>query len=763
MLRGVARAARRLTSTQAKEAGMTHAARMEALEHEKKTTRVTIIDTEAKARQALDQLMSLEHTIHACDTEVADIDVKNQSPVGNGTVTCATIYCGPGVDFGSGDCLWIDNLDANRGLLNLFKPYFESETVLKVWHNYGFDRHVLYNEGIDCLGFGGDTMHMARLWDASRNGRGGYSLEGLSTDLLRHAKISMKDRFGQANVLKDGSLGKLTAIPAIEELQRQAQYRAEWVRYSALDAKLTWELFQALRVRLKAMPWRGQQDMFAFYRAYYRPFGELLTDMERSGIFVRREYLSEIAEAATTAAARDEATFLDWAASQCPDARFMNARSDTQKQQLLFGLASPTDKSDTGMEHMRWFKTENTDGYIEPGKSKPLKTRSFALTGLGLPYEKRAASGKPSACSTNLRALAGPAPLTGEFGLAVDAFPTRQQGEQACIALDAVLQCRANDTLLKTFILPLPGHLDQDDRVHCSMNLNTETGRLSARRPNLQNQPALEKDIYKLRSAFAAPPGRKLIIADYSQLELRLLAHLSQCSTMIEAFQSGGDLHSRTAVQMFPHVKKAVEAGEVLVESTGGGEEDPLPLLKDVFASERRKAKGLNFSIAYGKTSAGLAADWHVTRVEAEELLALWYAGMPEVRDWQEQTRKYARKTGAVRTMMGRYRRLPDINARSFKLRGHAERAAINTPIQGSAADVVMKAMLVIHGDERLRRMGWRLLLQIHDEVIMEGPEDSAEEALAILKQCMEHPFDKPLLVGLDVSGNIGDNWYEAK
>lgn len=158
---------------------------------------------------------------HACDTEVMDIALKEVGPVGNGYVTCVSVYSGPDFDYGfgtKGTTLWIDNLDDAYGVLQEFKEWFEDDRFLKVWHNYGFDRHVMWNEGIDCRGFGGDTMHMARLQDTSRlkNGGGGYSLEALTAELLQMRKRPMKEIFGVPRIRKDGSPGSLVDVPPIE-------------------------------------------------------------------------------------------------------------------------------------------------------------------------------------------------------------------------------------------------------------------------------------------------------------------------------------------------------------------------------------------------------------------------------------------------------------------------------------------------------------------------------------------------------------------
>lgn len=189
---------------------------------------------------------------------------------------------------------------------------------------------------------------------------------------------------------------------------------------------------------------------------------------------------------------------------------------------------------------------------------------------------------------------------------------------------------------------------------------------------------------------------------------------------MISAFELGGDFHSRTAMGMYPHVAAAVDEGRVLLEwdyAKNGGAKPPLPMLKDVFGAERRKAKTLNFSIAYGKTARGLSTDWNVSLAEAEETLAAWYRDRPEVKQWQEDTIADAHHCLCTRTLMGRYRPLPLINSRVRSERKHSERAAINTPIQGGAADVVMKAMLQLHQHKRFKELGWKILLQIHDEV----------------------------------------------
>eukprot|EP01095_Lingulamoeba_sp_RSL-Kostka_P017925 TRINITY_DN9602_c0_g1_i1.p1 TRINITY_DN9602_c0_g1~~TRINITY_DN9602_c0_g1_i1.p1 ORF type:complete len:318 (-),score=113.84 TRINITY_DN9602_c0_g1_i1:6-959(-) len=317
--------------------------------------------------------------------------------------------------------------------------------------------------------------------------------------------------------------------------------------------------------------------------------------------------------------------------------------------------------------------------------------------------------------------------------------------------------------MINTFILPLQELVDSKSRIHTSLNINTETGRLSCRTPNLQNQPALDKDRYKIRKSFTREEGNKLIVADYGQLELRLLAHITNCKSMIDAFKTGGDFHSRTAAGMYSYISDEINNGDLLLEDENVDNPNNLPTVKSKYSTERRRAKVLNFSIAYGKTAIGLAKDWNVSREEAVEIVNRWYNDRPEVRMWQRKNIDRARQTGYTTTIMGRRRNLPEIFSNSRRLQSHAERAAINTPLQGSAADIVMVAMLHIHHNNRLQELGWKMILQIHDELILEGPESSAEEALSIVTDLMRNPFDKPLLIDLVVDATICDNWMEGK
>ncbi|XP_062077767.1 DNA polymerase I A, chloroplastic/mitochondrial-like isoform X1 [Humulus lupulus] len=758
------------------------------------------------------------HLVHVCDTEVANIDVKQETPVDHGEIICFSIYCGPEADFGNGkSCIWVDVLDGGgKEILAEFAPFFEDPSIKKVWHNYSFDHHIVENYGLKVAGFHADTMHMARLWDSSRRAKGGYSLEALTSDskVMSGAqlynekeligKVSMKTIFGKKKLKKDGSAGKITTVAPVDVLQREE--RIPWICYSALDAITTLKLYESLRKQLSNKAWtingeaaRGK-SMFDFYQKYWQPFGELLVKMETEGMLVDRAYLAEVEKIAKREQEVAVNRFRKWASMYCPDAKYMNVGSDTQLRQLLFGGIQNSKDPNVSLPAKKTLKIPNIDKVIEEGKKAPTKFRNITLNKIDadLPAEVFTASGWPSVSISALKILAGKVSAEFDFmdyaegSLSSDdseddvevltddvaekqeqqklaAFEDEAEGKEACHAIAALCEVCAIDSLISNFILPLQGSniSGKDGRIHCSLNINTETGRLSARRPNLQNQPALEKDRYKIRQAFIAAPGNSLIVADYGQLELRILAHLANCKSMLDAFKAGGDFHSRTALNMYPHIREAVDKKQVLLEwdPQPGEDKPPVPLLKDAFASERRKAKMLNFSIAYGKTPVGLSRDWKVSVEEAKETVALWYKERQEVLIWQDKRKKEAHEEGCVRTLLGRARWFPSLVGASYSQRGHIERAAINTPVQGSAADVAMCAMLEISTNKQLKELGWRLLLQVHDEVILEGPSESAEVAKAIVNECMSKPFNGRNILNVDlaVDAKCAQNWYAAK
>ena len=304
--------------------------------------------------------------------------------------------------------------------------------------------------------------------------------------------------------------------------------------------------------------------------------------------------------------------------------------------------------------------------------------------------------------------------------------------------VEAVLDYRQLAKLKSTYVDGLTKVIAADGRIHTSFqNTVTATGRLSSTEPHLQNIPVRTELGAELRKMFVAPAGRVLVDADYSQIELRLLAHIAGDEHMIAAFRTGEDIHTVTASQVF-----GVPPEQVTHEM-------------------RRRAKAVNFGIVYGISDFSLSQDIGVTRAEAKAYMEKYFEKYSGVHAYMTQVVERAKADGYVSTLMGRRRWLPELKSSNFNLRSFGERVALNMPIQGTAADLIKKAMLRVDG--RLRREGLeaRLVLQVHDELIVECPEGEAEQVQRLLAEEMEHVAE--LAVPLTAEAHAGKSWAEAK
>ncbi|WP_268912951.1 DNA polymerase I [Lentilactobacillus sp. SPB1-3] len=302
-----------------------------------------------------------------------------------------------------------------------------------------------------------------------------------------------------------------------------------------------------------------------------------------------------------------------------------------------------------------------------------------------------------------------------------------------------ILDYRQISKLLSTYIEGLLKVIHPDDsKVHTRyLQTLTATGRLSSVDPNLQNIPIRSEDGKRIREAFVpSHEGWQIFSSDYSQIELRVLASLSGDKNMQAAFKSGEDIHAETARRIFG------------LESNA-----------DVTPNLRRQAKAVNFGIVYGISDYGLANNTGITRKQAREFIDRYFEEYPGVKKYTEDIVKFAREHGYVETIAHRRRYLPDINSKSFNLRSFAERTAMNTPIQGSAADIIKIAMIKM--DEALEKMDTKMLLQVHDELIFEVPEEELDEIKTLIPKVMDEAID--LAVPLKVESHYGKNWYEAK
>lgn len=333
---------------------------------------------------------------------------------------------------------------------------------------------------------------------------------------------------------------------------------------------------------------------------------------------------------------------------------------------------------------------------------------------LGLPYKKKTKTGYSTSAEV-LESLAGYHPMIAD-----------------------VLEYRQLTKLKSTYVDGLLKVIAPDGRIHSHFQQTvTATGRLSSVDPNLQNIPVRTELGRELRRMFVAEQGRVLVDADYSQIELRVLAHVADDDAMIEAFRGGQDIHATTASKVYG----------VPVE--------------EVTPQMRSSCKAVNFGIVYGISDFSLAQDIGVTRKEAAAFIQSYLDTYPGVHHYMESIKQSARENGYVETLFGRRRALPELNSKNFNLRSFGERAAMNTPIQGTAADIIKIAMLRVR--DRLKAEGFeaRLILQVHDELILEAPEHEAERAAALLREEMEHAAE--LRVPLVAEAKIGHSWYETK
>ena len=325
---------------------------------------------------------------------------------------------------------------------------------------------------------------------------------------------------------------------------------------------------------------------------------------------------------------------------------------------------------------------------------------------------------------------------TGQYSTAEDVLSYLAKDHQ--IVAD-ILAWRSVNKLQSTYVKALPEEINpKTGRVHTVYNQAVAaTGRLSSNQPNLQNIPIRTDRGQQVRKAFIPrDDNHVLLAADYSQIELRIIAALSQDPAMVEAFKKGEDIHAATASNVFGVA------------------------IDDVSREQRANAKTVNFGIVYGVSAFGLSQQTNLNRSEAKELIDAYYLTYPNLKAYMNEQIDFARENGFVETVLGRRRYLKDINSQNAVVRGAAERNAVNAPIQGSAADIIKLAMINIH--HRLKNESWKskMLLQVHDELVFDVPNAEVEDLTTMVKEEMENAYslDVPLVVDV----GIGKNWLEA-
>lgn len=526
--------------------------------------------------------------------------------------------------------------------LEIFRPFFEKESILKIAHNLKYDYKVLKRYGIEIKGNLFDTMIAHYLL----NPDGRHGMDYLSEIYLNYTPIAIETLIGK----KGKKQGNFRDV----DLQMQTDYAAE-------DADMTFQLFEIFAPQIKK---EGLEDLF--YKVEM-PLMQVLAKMELEGV----------------------ALDVQWLEQESIDLENDLKNLESQIFELsgeVFNMNSPRQLGEILFDKMQ----------LDP-KAKKTKT--------------------------------------GQYQTSEDVLQKLASKHEI---IQHILEYRIYQKLKSTYVDALPQQIEPTDgRVHTNFSQTTAaTGRLASLNPNLQNIPIRTLRGQQIRGAFVAPQGHKIISADYSQIELRLIAEISDETNMIEAFQRGEDIHASTASKLFG-----------------------VPL-EEVSKTQRSQAKTVNFGIVYGQSAFALAEQTGLSRTEAKQMIDAYYETYPKLKEWMAQQVQKARQLGYVETILGRKRHLKDIHSNNFVVKGHAERNAVNAPIQGSAADIIKMAMINI--DRRLeeQKLQTKMLLQVHDELIFEAPEEEINLATELIKTEMESAFETK--VPLSVEVGVGDNWLEA-
>lgn len=534
------------------------------------------------------------------------------------------------------------NCEQALKLVNIFKPIYESDKILKVGQNIKYDMEVLHNYGITVQSPMFDTMIAHYLINPELH----HNMDYMAETLLHYQTIHIEELIGP----------KGKHQKSMRDLDPKDVYE-----YAAEDADVTLKLKNVLEPKLKDV---NAEKLFWDMEM---PLVPVLADMEMTGVCLDTNSLKETSELFTKRMEDLEKKIYDEAGEK------FNISSPKQVGDILFGKMKLVDK--------------------------PKKTR------------------------------------TGQFVTSEDVL---QQLRSKAPIVANILDYRGLKKLLGTYVDALPKLINpRTGHIHTSFNQTiTATGRLSSSDPNLQNIPVRDDDGKEIRKCFIPEPGCLFFSADYSQIELRIMAHLSGDENMIEAFREGFDIHRATAAKIWH-------------ES-----------MDDVTDAQRKKAKQANFGIIYGITTYGLAQRMEIPNNEARQLIDDYFKTFPKVHAYMEKAKEEARQKGYAETLFGRRRYLPDINSHNGTVRGFAERNAINAPIQGSEADIIKVAMIRIWRRFKAEGIRSKMILQVHDELNFSVYPDEKEKVEKIVLEEMQGAYK--LTVPLIADAGWGKNWLEA-
>lgn len=527
-------------------------------------------------------------------------------------------------------------------IVNIFKPLYESPSILKIGQNLKYDLEVLASYGVKLAGPMFDTMIAHYLIQPELH----HNMDFMAEAYLHYRTIHIEELIGPK--------GKKQR--SMRDLPPESVYE-----YAAEDADITLQLKNKLEPELERI---GAQQLF---NEIEMPLMPVLAEMELNGVRIDTSSLAETSNILTTRMHEIEQKIYTQAGHE-------------------FNIASPKQVGEVLFDKMH---------IVE----KPKKTK------------------------------------TGQYVTSEEVLQTLRSKHE--IVAD-ILEHRGLKKLLGTYVDALPKLINpKTGHIHTSFNQTvTATGRLSSSDPNLQNIPVRGEDGKEIRRAFVPEPGCLFFSADYSQIELRVMAHLSGDENMIEAFREGHDIHAATAAKIY-------KVG-----------------MDEVTRDQRTKAKRANFGIIYGITVFGLAERLDISRDEAKQLIDGYFSSFPKVKDYMEKAKDDARSKGYVETLFGRRRYLPDINSRNATVRGFAERNAINAPIQGTAADIIKVAMINISRRFKAEGVRSKMILQVHDELNFSVVPEEKELVERIVMEEMQGAFQ--MRVPLIADCGWGANWLEA-
>ncbi len=527
-------------------------------------------------------------------------------------------------------------------IVNIFKPVYESDEILKVGQNLKYDLEVLRNYGIELKGKMWDTMIAHYLIQPELH----HNMDYMAEIYLNYQTIHIDELIGPK--------GK-------NQKSMRSLLPSQVYEYAAEDADIT------LRLKNKLEPELKKAECEDLFYNIEMPLMPVLAEMEMNGVCLDTASLAETSKQFTNRMNEIEARIYELAGER-------------------FNIASPKQVGEILFDKLK---------IVE--KAKKTKTGQY---------------------------------VTSEEVL--------QQLKNKHEIVADILEHRGLKKLIGTYIDALPKLINpKTGHIHTSFNQTiTATGRLSSSDPNLQNIPIRGEDGKEIRKAFIPEPGCLFFSADYSQIELRVMAHLSQDTEMIKVFSEGKDLHAATAANIY---KKPI---------------------KEVTRDERTKSKRANFGIIYGITVFGLAERLDIPRDEAKMLIDGYFETFPQVHDYMEKSKEVAREKGYVTTLFGRRRYLPDINSHNATVRGFAERNAINAPIQGTAADIIKVAMIHIYNRFKAEGIRSKMILQVHDELNFSVFPEEKEKVESIVLEEMQNALN--LSVPLVADSGFGQNWLEA-